>query len=104
MAINVVTDFPDVATVRIITYVHDDDEALADATAVTIDVYDPDGTQQVDGEAMTKTATGTYTYYYHKGSGETAMDEGDWYGDVLVADGTGADTVYSTGHFEFEVK
>jgi len=106
MAITVVTEFLAVATVRIIAYVYNDAGVLVDPTAITIDIYDPDGEKQVDGVAMTQqdSTTGVYEYYYHKGSGADAMDKGGWRGLVLVADGTGADTVYSPTAFSFKVK
>ncbi len=103
MAITVQTEFLPSATVRVIAYIYNDAGNLVDPTAVTIDIYNPTGTQQVDGSAMTKSAIGVYYYYYHQGAGEDAMDSGRWRGDVLVADGTGASTIYSTKPFAFKV-
>ena len=103
MAITVQTEFLDVATVRVNAYIYDDNDALADPTAVTIDIFDPDGTKQVNGVAMTKTSKGTYYYYYHQGAGEAAMAEGRWRGVVKTADGTGASTIYSDKPFSFKV-
>lgn len=48
--------------------------------------------------------TGVYEYFYHLGLGVDPMDKGEWRGDILVADGTGIDTVYSPGSFGFAVK
>ena len=104
MAVTVVTEFNDNATVRVIAYIYDDDDALSDPTGATIDIYDPDNAKQVDGSAMSSSETGVYTNFYHRGAGEAAMDSGRWRGIVLIADGTGADTVYSSKTFSFKVK
>lgn len=105
MSIEVVTEFLSSATVRVIAYVYDSNGNLVDPTAVTINIYDPDGTLQAGmPAAMAKVAIGVYDYYYHKGVGEAAMDTGRWRGEVIVADGTGASTVYSTGSFSFKVR
>ena len=104
MAINVVTKFLSNWTVKIWAYIYDDDGALVDPTSVKVSVVDPDGETQVDEVAMTPSATGIYYYYYHKGAGEDAMDAGHWRGEILVADGTGEDTVYSGQSFGFEVE
>ena len=103
MAINVKTEYLNSATVRIVAYVYNNAGKLVDATGLTIDIYDPDGTKQVDATAMDNQSTGLYDYYYHKGAGEDAMGSGRWRGIVLVADGTGADTVYSPNAFAFKV-
>ena len=103
MAVTVVTEFTDKATIRVIAYIHDDDDTLTDPTAATVDISDPDGTLQVDGEAMSSSETGIYTYYYHKGAGEAVMAKGRWRGEVLIADGLGADAVYSAKTFSFKV-
>lgn len=104
MAIKVVTDFLSVDTVKIWAYIYDEDDALAAPTAVTIDIYDPDGTLQVDGAAMSTDDTGIYYYYYHKGDSADPMATGNWRGTVKAADGSGNDTIYSTGNFHFKVK
>ena len=103
MAITVQVEFLSVATVRVVAYVEDDDEDLTDPTAVTLDIYDPDGTKQVDDAAMVQSTTGIYEYYYHQGAGEDAMDTGRWRGEVRTADGTGASTKYSAKAFSFKV-
>ena len=104
MAIQVQTEFISATTVRVIAYVYNSGtDQLVDATGLTIDIFDPAGTKQVDAVAMDNRATGTYDYYYHKGAGEDAMDAGRWRGIVLVADGAGADTIYSTQTFSFKV-
>jgi len=104
MSIKVVIKFDSADTVRIIAYIYDDDGALVDPTAITCTVIDPDGTTQADAQAMSGGDTGVYTYYYHRGTGEDAMAKGKWRGKVVTADGTGEDTVYSTGYFSFTVE
>ncbi len=103
MAVTVQTEFISSSTVRVIAYIYNDSDALTDPTAVTIDIYDPDGAKQVDGAAMTASATGVYYYLYHQGAGEDAMDTGRWRGEVKTADGTGASTIYSGKPFSFKV-
>ena len=63
MAILVQTEFTRTGTIRTIAYVYDDDEALVDATSVSITIKDPDGTLVADDQAMTKTSTGVYEYF-----------------------------------------
>ena len=105
MAIEVITVFPDNATVRIITYVYDDDDALVDPTgSIKCTIYDPDGTKQVEAQDMTKDVTGIYEYYYHKGTGLDPMDKGEWRGEIEVIDGSGADAITSPGNFSFTVR
>jgi len=100
----VITEFIDIATVKVWAYVYTEAEALADPTAITLNIYDHSGTLQVDGEAMTKSETGIYYYYYHKGASEDPMDKGNWRGTIIVADGTGDETIYSTKDFAFKVR
>lgn len=104
MAINVVTKFIDTDTVLVRAYVYDLTDALADPTAITVDIYDPDGTLQADGAAMTQESTGIYNYYYHKGDSEDPMAAGKWRGMVKTADGTGDETKYSSASFSFKVE
>ena len=104
MAIDIVTTFLDTATVVVWAYVYDSDDALTDPTGITLDIYDPDGTKQVDGSAMTKSATGIYYYYYHIGSGEDPMAEGRWRGIVTVVDGSGVLAKYTPQAFAFKVQ
>jgi len=59
MAIKVVTEFKDNATVRVITYVYDDDDALTAPTAVNIKVFDPDGLQKCGNISVTASASFT---------------------------------------------
>ena len=102
MAIEVIVEFIASATVRVVAYVYDDDDVLTDpATSITISIYDPDGTAQVDGAAMTKTATGVYEYYYQTTS---STDKGWWHGNVTVVDGEGEEAKTSIGSFSFKVK
>jgi len=104
MAINVQTEFLDSTTVRIIAYVYNDAGSLADATGLTIDIYDPDGTLTIDGGTMDNQGTGVYDYYYHKGATTAAMATGRWRGVVLVTDGSGATAILSQGTFSFLVR
>jgi hypothetical protein len=104
MGIKVVTEFTTIDTVKVWAYVYDTNDALADPDAITIDIYDPDSTQQVDGEAMTKSDTGIYYYYYHKGASAEPMAKGRWRGTVIVTDGSGTGAVTSTQSFSFKVK
>ena len=94
MAIRVQTEFLRKATVRILCYVYDDDEALADATSVDISIKDPAGTVVVDEAAMTKTATGTYEYYYIT---TTSNVEGNYQVEVDVTDSSYHS--YGSAHF-----
>jgi len=103
MAIEVITEFIDKDTVRIIGYVKDDDGALVDPTACKVSVIDPDGATQIDEVAMSQTATGTYEYYYHTGETTDPMDKGEWRGYVLTVDGSGATAKISTGNYAFTV-
>ena len=97
--------FPDKATVWILALIYDEDNALVDPTAIKVTVTDPDGTTQADEETMTQyeSTTGIYEYFYHQGEGEDPMDEGQWKGEVVVTDGTGATAVISVKKFAFEV-
>lgn len=104
MAIRVVTDFHEAASVRVRSYIYDDNDALADPTSVTIDITDPDGTLQVDGVAMSQITTGIYEYYYHKDVDADPMDAGMWRGLVKAIDGSGASAIISPSAFGFRVK
>ena len=95
MAILVKSEYIRKDTVRVLCYVYDDDEALADATSVDISIKDPKGTVQVDETAMTKTATGVYEYYY---TTDTDNVEGDYQVECDVTD-TSYHT-YAHGHFK----
>ncbi len=95
MAILVQTEFIRTGTVRIICYVYDDDEALVDATSVSITIKDPKGTLVADDQAMTKTSTGTYEYFY---TSATTASLGNHQIECDILDGT-----YHTprhGHFK----
>jgi len=109
MAIEVVSEYLNTATVRIIAYVYNDSDALTDPTGITIEIWNPAGTRQLLDDpnypiAMTQTATGIYEYYYHKGSGVNAMTSGRWRFTVTVVDGAGASAIYSTGSGSFKVR
>lgn len=111
MAIEVITVFPDKATVRVIAFVYDETGALTDPTgSIKCTIYDPDGTKQADAQAMTKItdvdspAKDAYEYYYHKGTGLDPMDKGEWRGEIEVIDGAGDDAITSMGKFTFSVR
>ena len=105
MAIKTITEFLAIDTVKIWAYFYDEDDALVNpTTSITIDIYDPDGTLQVDGAAMTNSDTGIYYYYYHKGDSADPMAKGNWRGTIKAVDGLGVDAVVSTGNFHFKVK
>ncbi len=59
MAIKVVTEFLDNATVRTVVYVKDDDDALTAPTAVNIKVFDPDGLQKCGNISVVASASFT---------------------------------------------
>ncbi len=101
MGLDVVAEFLARATVRIRAYIYDDDDALADPTTITIDIYDADGTLVVDGTAMTKSSTGIYEYYYKT---TIASPTGWWRGVVWTVDGSGDLAKTSEGSFGFKVK
>lgn len=98
--------FPDKATVWILALIYDEDDALVDPTAVKVTIIDPDGTTKVDEGTMTKydSTTGIYEYFYHKGEDSDPMAEGQWRGEILAIDGSGATAVISPQNFGFEVK
>ena len=101
MGLDVVAEFLARATVRIRAYIYDDDGELAPPTAVTIDLYDPDGTAIETGAAMTEADKGIYEYYY-----KTTIDSptGWWRGVVWAVDGSGDLAKTSEGSFGFKVK
>lgn len=68
---------------------------------VKITITDPDGDVQVDGLAMTPSATGKYVYYYLT---TTASVVGWWKARGRAQDGTGSSARYvvSDGGFELE--
>jgi len=98
--------FPDKATVWILALVYDENKALVDPTAAKVSITDPSGTVQVDKGSMSQyeSTTGIYEYFYHKGVDSDPMDSGQWKGEVLVIDGTGAEAVISPKNFSFKVK
>jgi len=94
----VVVKFIQNATVWVRAYIYDSDGNLANPTTSTkLTLTDPDGTKQVDGEAMTPNDTGIYSYYYNTDS-DSAV--GWWSGEVWATDGTKK----SVGSFSFELK
>jgi hypothetical protein len=104
MSITVKTKFLNVDTILIRSYVYSLSGSLNNATAVTIDIYNPSGTKVIDGAAMTNTSTGVYDYYYHKGTSSSALTSGKYRAVVKVVDGSGSDAIISTGAFFFEVE
>lgn len=113
MGINVVTQFIDIATVRVVVYVKNDAGALVEPTAVKITIYeptyDPDGEDPpvVDGVDIVsdgKVEDGIYEYYYHMDEAAEPMDKGQWRGKVAVIDGELTDAVISPGSFSFKVR
>jgi uncharacterized protein YfaS (alpha-2-macroglobulin family) len=55
-------------------------------TSIKVTITDPNGTVQVDGVAMTESATGKYVHYYTLSSSATL---GCWTGKVVETDGSG---------------
>lgn len=108
MGIKVVTEFIDIATVRVVVYVKNDAEELVEPTAVKVSIWDPDGGDPVvDGVDIVSTGKvkdGVYEYYYHKDESADAMKAGQWRGRVAVIDSVGVDAVISPGTFSFRVK
>ena len=108
MPIKVVTEFIDIATVRVVVYVKNDAGVLVEPTAVKVSIWDPDGGDPVvNGEDIVvsgKVEDGIYAYYYHKDEASDAMDAGQWRGRVAVIDGLLTDAVISPGTFSFKVR
>lgn len=95
MAIKVMTEFIRKATIRVICYIYDDDEALVNATSVDISIIDPDGTAVVDEAAMSNAAgTGIYEYYY---TTTTAVIQGNYQIECDITDSSYH--TYVHGHF-----
>lgn len=101
MGLDVVAEFLARATVRVRAYIYDDNDALADPTSVTIDIYDAEGTLLIDGVAMTQAAKGIYEYYYKT---TISSPTGWWRGVVWAVDGSGDLAKTSEGSFGFKVK
>ena len=97
MAILVQTEFIRTATVRTICYVYDDDEALVDATSVSITIKDPAGTKVADDQAMNKNSTGMYEYFY---TPATSAILGDYQIECDILDGSYHTIRHS--HFKLE--
>lgn len=95
MAIRVQTEFIREGTVRVIYYHYDDDEALADATSVSLSIKNPKGTVVENDTAMDKTSTGTYEYYYET---TTSVIEGNYQIEVAALDGSYI--THAKGHFK----
>ena len=101
MGLKIQIDFIGGATVGIRAYIYDDDDALADPTSAKVTITDPDGTDQVSAEDMTKNDTGVYDYFY-KTDSDTAT--GSWSGEVVVVDGEGEEAKTSIATFGFRIK
>ena len=101
LATGLVISKPDGTTLELqgVTGVWESGETIEDTSTGTSTT-----TSALLAAAMTVTDdTGIYEYSYHKGAGVAAMDSGNWRVLVLVADGTGIDTVYSPEPHAFEV-
>lgn len=110
--INVITEFVNKTTVRIIAYIYNDAGALTDPISAKVTIYDPDGEKQLLDPpdnydiAMTKNtdedspAYGAYEYYYET---DADTDKGWWRGEVEVIDGTPTEYT-SMGNFSFRIK
>lgn len=98
--------FPDKASVWILALTYDESGVLVSPTNVKVSVTDPDGTLKVDEQIMTlyDSNTGIYEYFYHKGASSDVMASGQWTGEILVIDGTGATAVISSQNFAFSVE
>lgn len=86
MAIPDIKVFIRKGTIRTIAYVHDDDDALTNATNVSITLQDPDGNTEVNNVNMTPTATGVYEHYTYTDVNDVL---GHWKGEVWVTDDGG---------------
>ncbi len=88
-------------TAAIWAYIKDTDGNYASpANGVTITLTDPDGTDQVDAQAMTESDTGKYVYYYNIASDDTL---GWWKAAITTQDGTGASAKYVIEKEGFEL-
>ncbi|MDD5338431.1 MAG: hypothetical protein PHG35_03345 [Dehalococcoidales bacterium] len=103
MSITVVAKFTVKDTVEVWAYIYYQGTLVDPTGSITIDIYDPSGTKQVNGAAMTKSATGIYYYQYHKGA-TAAMATLKWRGSVYSVDGAGDLAVTSETKFAFEVE
>ena len=101
MSVEAQTEFIAKATVRVHAKVYDDDNALADPTSITATIKDPHSATQVDAQAMTKDSTGVYNYYYQT---NTSTTKGNWTGEVITIDGTGAGAKTSVSTFDFRIE
>jgi len=95
MAILVVSEFIRKGTIRTIVYVYDDDQALVDATSVSISIKDPIGTVVIDEVGMTKTATGIYEHFY---TTTTSVEVGNYQVECDILDGSYH--TFAHGHFK----
>ena len=98
----IITEFVAKDTVKIWAYVYDEDDSLVDPTAATVTIINPDGeTVEVDGAAMTKSATGKYYYLFRT---TEDSDTGYYQGEVKVTDGAGETAIVTTNQFSFKLK
>jgi len=101
MAIEVITKFITLSTVRSLVYVYNDSDALVDPTAVYITLTDPAGTKKVDASNIVvtgKTATGTFEHYYNTPSDAVV---GQWLGEAMVVDGSGGTAKTTIANYSF---
>lgn len=101
MSVEVITEFLQKGTIRVIAYVRDDDGDLVNPTSCLIELWDAEGTKLQDSTAMSPTVTGTYEHYEYT---FCASPVGHWRGVVWAVDGTGATAKYSEASFGFRVK
>lgn len=95
MAIRVQTEFTRGGDVRIIYYNYDDDEALVQATSVSVSLISPTGAVALNEVAMVEGDTGVYEYYYATAA---YYSEGNWQIEVDSLDG-GKHSIYHS-HFK----
>lgn len=95
MAILVKTEFIRKDTVRIICYVYDDDEALVDASSVSVSIK-KDTTVEID-TGMNRTDPGTYEYYY---TTSTSVSTGVYQIECDILDGSYHTFVHATFNME----
>ena len=101
MAIKVITEFLQNATIRIRAYFYDDDDALVDPTQRLIELWDAEGEKLQNNTAMAYVSKGIYEHYEYT---DTDSPEGHWRGVVWAVDGSGDLAKYSEGSFGFRLK
>ena len=70
------------------------------SNGLTVTLYDPEGTKEVDAATMTCESTGKYVYYYNT----TALSvKGTWSYEVKAQDGSGAVAKYTVAKGSFKL-